>query len=201
MVQDPRQHSPAAQRNQGPILEVLRRLLPSSGVMLEIASGTGQHAAHFASSLPAWQWHPSDAESAARNSIAAWCQGLGNAHAPVQLDVLDNPWPGVPAQVDAVFCANMLHIAPPACCAGLLAGVARHLAPEGLLFLYGPFVETGVATAASNLAFDADLKRRNPSWGLRALSDVAAVASHHGLLLRERYARPANNLLLVFARS
>jgi SAM-dependent methyltransferase len=193
-----RRHSPAAERNQGPILEQLRRLLPARARVLEIASGTGQHAAHFAASEPGWEWQPTDAEPAALPSIAAWCEGLANVAAPVLLDVTAADWP-VPGSFDAVVCANMLHISPWATCAALVRGAAR-AAPEGLLVVYGPFVVDGEPTAPSNLAFDADLRGRDPSWGLRRLSDVRAEAAGAGWALRERVAMPANNQALVFGR-
>lgn len=195
---DPRRHSPAAERNGPPILAALQRLLPPAGVLLEIASGTGQHAAFCAAALPGWRWLPSDAEADALASIAAWCAALPNVAAPQQLDVLDARWPGVPAEVEAIYCANMLHIAPWACTAGLMQGAARHLAPQGLLLTYGPYLVDGEPTAPSNLAFDADLRARHPAWGLRRLADVAGVAADAGLRLRERLALPANNLLLVW---
>ncbi len=201
MTEDRRQHSPAAERNRAPILAELQRLLPASGLLLEIASGTGQHAAHFSAGLPGWQWLPSDFEAASLPSISAWSAGLGRVHTPLQLDVLQPHWPGVPAQVDAVFCANMIHIAPWACCAGLMQGAARHLSPQGLLIIYGPYLEDDVPTSPGNLAFDADLRARNLAWGLRRREDVAHEAAQAGLGLRERVAMPANNLLLVWARA
>lgn len=196
----PRPFSPAAERNAGPILAQLQRVLPAQGVMLEIASGTGQHAACFAAALPGWTWQPTDFDAESLLSIADWCAALPNVRAPLRLDVLADPWPGVPERVDAVFCANMIHIAPWACTAGLMQGAGRHLAPQGVLITYGPYLEDEVATAPSNLAFDEDLKRRNPAWGLRRLVDVAAVAREHGLTLAERVVMPANNLLLVWRR-
>lgn len=198
---DPRRHSPAAERNGPPILAALQRLLPPAGVLLEIASGTGQHAAFCAAALPGWRWRPSDAQAGALASIAVWCAGLPNVAAPLRLDVLDAQWPGVPAAVDAIYCANMVHIAPWACTAGLMQGAARHLAPQGLLLTYGPYLVDGEPTAPSNLAFDADLRARNPAWGLRRLADVAGVAADAGLRLRERLALPANNQLLVWERA
>lgn len=195
-----RRHSPAAERNAPPLLAQLQRLLPPAGLMLEIASGTGQHAAFLSAGLPGWQWQPSDVDAAALPSIAAWCEGLGRVRPALTLNVLDNPWPGAPAQVEAIYCANMLHIAPWACTAGLMQGAARHLSPTGVLITYGPYLEDGVATAASNLAFDADLRTRDAAWGLRRLPDVAAVADTAGLTLHERIAMPANNLLLVWRR-
>jgi SAM-dependent methyltransferase len=196
-----RRHSPAAERNGPPILAALQRLLPARGLLLEIASGTGQHAAFLSAGLPGWQWQPSDVEPGALPSIAAWCAGLPRVRPPLLLDVLDAAWPGVPAPLDAIYCANMIHIAPWACTAGLLQGAARHLAPSGLLITYGPYLLDDEPTAPSNLAFDADLRARNPAWGIRRLADVAGLAASAGLQLRERLDMPANNKLLVWARA
>jgi SAM-dependent methyltransferase len=198
---DERQHSPACERNREPIAAELQRVLPEQGLMLEIASGTGQHAAHFAAALPGWRWQPSDRDETGFASIRAWCCDLSNVSAPVLLDVRVDHWAAAPPQVDAVFCANMIHIAPWPCTAALMQGAARLLAPQGLLVTYGPYLEDGVATSPGNLAFDADLKARNADWGLRHLNDVAAQAAAVGLALRERVDMPANNLLLVWGRS
>ena len=195
-----RLHSPSAQRNQGPIAAVLQRVLPAQGTLLEIASGSGQHAAHCAATLPGWQWQPSDADVAALPSISAWCQGLANVRPPLHLDVMAPHWPGAPQPADALLCVNMLHIAPWPCCAALMQGAARHLAPTAVLLLYGPFLVDGEATAPGNLAFDADLRQRHPAWGLRWLHDVLAEAAKVGLHLHERVAMPANNLMLVLGR-
>jgi Protein of unknown function (DUF938) len=200
MNENLRRHSPAAERNGPPILAELQRVLPQSGTLLEIASGTGQHAAFCSAGLPGWHWLPSDFEASALASIQAWCAGLQRVHAPVQLDVLQPVWSGVPAQLDAIYCANMIHIAPWACCAGLMQGAARHLAPQGLLITYGPYLEDTVSTSPGNLAFDADLKARHPGWGLRRREAVAEEAARAGLALRERVSMPANNLLLVWCR-
>jgi SAM-dependent methyltransferase len=198
---DARRHSPAAERNAPPILAELQRLLPASGVMLEIASGTGQHAAHFAAGLPGWDWQPTDFDPAALPSIQAWCAGLARVRPPLRLDVLAQPWPAaLPRPVDAVFCANMIHIAPWACTAALMQGAARLLSPQGLLVTYGPYLEDEVPTAPGNLAFDADLRGRDPAWGLRRVAAVAAEAGVAGLQMQQRVAMPANNLLLVWAR-
>ena len=198
MNTEQRQHSPAAERNRVPLLQQLQRLLPPSGQMLEIASGTGQHAAHFASQLPSWQWQPSDPTEHSLASIAAGCAGLANVARPLALDVLVQPWPVPAASFDAVFCANMLHIAPWPTCSALMQGAQRCLRPSGLLLIYGPFIESGVTTAPSNLAFGADLRARNSAWGLRELPQVVAAAQMQGLQLQERVVMPANNLLLVF---
>lgn len=195
-------HAPAAERNKQPILEVLQRLLPARGMALEIASGTGQHAAHFAAGLPGWIWQPSEYDTASLASIGAWTAGMANVLPALQLDVLAADWP-LPAAaqaLDAIFCANMLHISPWPCCAGLMQGAARHLSPQGRLLTYGPYRVPGLATAPSNEAFDADLRARNPAWGLRDLDRVEAEAQRAGLALIEQTAMPANNLMLVFAR-
>jgi hypothetical protein len=198
---DPRLHSPAAQRNSEPILQQLRACLPAQGLMLEIASGTGQHAAHFSEGLPGWTWQPTDLEPQNLQSISAWCQSLPRVLAPVSLNVLSQPWPAaLPAVVDAIFCANMIHIAPWACTQALMQGAAPRLSPTGLLITYGPYLQDGVPTSPGNQSFDADLRDRNPQWGLRRLEDVAQVAAAAGLALQQRIAMPANNLLLVWAR-
>jgi hypothetical protein len=201
-MESSRRHSPAAERNREPILQVLRRVLPpQGGLALEIASGSGQHAACFGAALPRWRWQPSEADRPSLDSIAAWCEGLPNVPPPLQLDVLAPRWEGVPAAVDAVYCANMVHIAPWACCLALMRGAARHLRPGAPLLLYGPFIQDDVPTAPSNLAFDADLRARDPAWGLRRLADVADAARDAGLRFQETATMPANNLLLVFVRA
>lgn len=203
----PRLHSSAAERNRQPILQLLHTLLAPHGTALEIASGTGQHIAHFAAALPGWTWQPSDAAPENLDAIAQWCAdaGVRNVRAPVLLDVLDAHWPSsaapFSAPFDLMYCANMLHIAPWACCAGLMQGAACHLAPQGKLVTYGPYLEDGVATAPSNLDFDASLRQRNPAWGIRHLNDVSAAAAQAGLRLSQRHALPSNNLLLVFERA
>ncbi|KQP22173.1 DUF938 domain-containing protein [Pseudorhodoferax sp. Leaf267] len=198
------QRSLASERNRQPILEVLQRVLPASGAALEIASGTGQHVAFFARALPQWTWQPSDAVADAFGSIRAWCAQLGvaNVRAPVVLDVTHQDWPAAAsAGWDAIYCANMLHIAPWAACEGLMRGAARHLGAQGQLLTYGPYLEQGVPTSQGNLDFDADLRRRHPAWGIRAREDVQATAASAGLRLVQRVQMPANNLLLVFGRA
>lgn len=194
--------SPASERNRQPILDVLQAVLPASGTALEIASGTGQHVAFFAAAMPQWTWQPSDVTGDAFGSITAWCAqaGVANVRPPLLLDVLAPQWPVDGQTLDAVYCANMLHIAPWATCAALMRGAARCLAPHGLLITYGPYLEQDVPTAQGNLDFDADLRQRNPAWGIRALQDVQREAAAAGLRLAQRHAMPANNLLLVFAR-
>ena len=191
--------SPAADRNKQAILDALQRLLPRSARVLEIASGTGQHAHHFASACPGWVWHPTDAtDAAALHAIDARCRGLANVLPALRLDVLAQAWPAGLGRYNAVYCANMLHITPWPTCPALMQGAASHLAPGGHLLLYGPYRQDGVPTAPSNKAFDADLTSRNPQWGLRALPDVESEAVAQGLVLHEVVAMPANNLLVVF---
>jgi SAM-dependent methyltransferase len=192
--------APAAARNRDPILQVLRDRLPPAALILEIASGTGEHAVWFSSALPAATWQPTDMDPEALESIAAWrdSANLPNLLPPLRLDASTDVWPAI--QADAVVAINMLHIAPWAATQGLIAGAARILAPDGLLFLYGPFREAGRHTGAGNAAFDADLRARNPSWGIRDLNEVTALAATHGLTTCERIDMPANNLSVVFRR-
>jgi hypothetical protein len=169
-------------------------------MVLEIASGTGQHAAHFARALPGITWQPTDASAENLASIAAWVrdEALPNLAAPRALDVEARDW-GL-ERADAVFCANLIHIAPWSCTRALLAGAARVLPAGAPLVLYGPFREDGVPTAPSNERFDADLRARDPAWGLRALGEVIREAEAAGLVFDERVAMPANNLAVVFRR-
>jgi SAM-dependent methyltransferase len=192
-------HSAPADRNKDPILARLRGILGEHGTALEIASGTGQHVAWFAAALPGWEWQPTDADAEMLPAIAERIAqaGLGNVLPPLQLDVMA-PWPTFARAFDAIYCANMLHIAPWEACPALMAGAARNLRPGGVLVTYGPYFEQGVQPAPGNLAFDADLRSRNPAWGIRALHDVAAEANRAGLALSQRHEMPANNLLLVF---
>ncbi|WP_321868866.1 DUF938 domain-containing protein [Burkholderia ubonensis] len=192
--------APAAERNRGPILDVLRRVLPARGDVLEIASGTGQHVVHFAAGLPALRWHPSDPDAQARRSIAAWIAqaGLSNVDAPRAFDVRDAAWPF--AALDAIVCINMIHIAPWACAEALFAGASRVLRPGGVLVLYGPYRREGRHTAPSNAAFDAQLRSRDPSWGVRDLETVVALGLDRGLDCIEVVEMPANNLSVVFRR-
>lgn len=189
--------SPAADRNKQPILEVLTRLLPDHASVLEVASGTGQHAAHCAAARPGWRWQPTDADPDALPQIVARCAGLDNVAAPLLVDVL---YPGAlvpPGPFDAIYCANLLHIAPWTACAGLMRFAAHHLRPDGALVIYGPFFVEGEPASPGNLAFDADLRSRNPQWGVRHLADVLSEARSVGLSLQQRVAMPANNLVLV----
>jgi SAM-dependent methyltransferase len=200
---DARRYSPASERNREPILGVLREWLPERGHALELASGSGQHAVHFAAGLPGWRWQPSDDSSEAQASVAAWRAeaALPGLAAPIALDVLLRPWPVRAGHFDAVFCANLLHISPWPTCNALMHEGARCLKPGGVLLLYGPYVVPGRATAPSNLTFDAQLRARNPAWGLRDLGAVVEQARQAGLVLRDQRSMPANNLMLRFARA
>lgn len=196
-------HSPAADRNKEPILAQLRGLLGERGTALEIASGTGQHAVRFAEALAGWTWQPTDADPAMLPAIAERVAqaGLANVLPPRLLDVTAPGWPSFTTPFDAIFCANMLHIAPWEACPALMAGAARVLAPGGKLITYGPYFEKDVPPVPSNLAFDESLRARDPSWGIRQLDDVCEQARRAGLVLAQRHPMPANNLLLVFTAS
>lgn len=191
---------PAPERNAPPILEVLERILPSPGFTLEVASGTGQHAAHFCAALPEIRWQPTDVDETAIPSIDAWRveSGLDNFLPAVLLDVSSKDWPV--DQADSIFCSNMVHISPWESTLGLFRGAERILRPGGLVVIYGPFLERDVETTESNLKFDESLKERNPAWALRYLHDVEAVANEHGFELIERVPMPANNITVVFRR-
>ena len=191
-----KRRAPAAARNTGPIGDVLAEWLPSAGTVLEVASGTGEHALAFARRFPQLQWRPSDPDPLALQSIAAWrADGPANLLPAVALDA-SGEWPSVEA--DVVLNINMVHIAPWAAALGLVAGASGVLPQGGRLILYGPWIEDEVETAPSNLAFDADLKRRNAEWGLRRVGDFARAAERHGLRLIDRRAMPSNNLMLLF---
>jgi hypothetical protein len=198
--QDHRLHAPATLRNRGPILEVLRRVLPQSGLVLEVAAGSGEHAVFFAEAFPHLTWQPSDGDDRAMASIAAWRSeaALPNLRPPVQLDAAAPQWPV--AHADAIVCVNMIHIAPWEACVGLMAGAGRILPERGPLYLYGPFMEHGAHTSESNRAFDADLRARNRRWGVRNLDDVIALAAEHGIAYAETVRMPANNLSVIFRR-
>jgi SAM-dependent methyltransferase len=201
---DGRQYSPSAARNSGPIREVLARVLPRDGLVLEIGSGTGEHVVCFAKAIPGLRWQPSDADPAARASIAAWiaAEALANVRSPMAIDTRHEVW-GVEgdAPFAAILSLNMIHISPWDSALGLIAGAARLLRPDGVLYLYGPFMRSGAHTAPSNGAFDADLRRRDPRWGLRDIDDLVREASPQGLELREIVAMPANNHSLVFVKT
>ena len=197
---DARLFAPAVARNRAPIVAVLERVLPCQGLVLEVASGSGEHAAYFARAMSRLRWQPSDADPRARASIAAFCAeaGLPNLLPPLDLDAAAATWPIEAAA--AVICVNMIHIAPWSAARGLMAGAARLLPPKAVLFLYGPYKEAGRHTAASNEAFDADLRARDPRWGVRDLEEVAALARRHGFAHEESVVMPANNRSLVFRR-
>jgi SAM-dependent methyltransferase len=199
-MQQAAKSAPAAARNREPILRVLRDYLARPALVLEIASGTGEHAMWFSSALPDVTWQPTDHDPEALSSIAAWrdMSGPPNLLPPLRLDACADTWPV--AQADAVIAINMVHIAPWTAAQGLIAGAARVLTQGGLLFLYGPFREGGVHTSAGNVAFDTDLRARDPSWGIRDLDEITALAGQHGLIGPERTAMPANNLSVVFRR-
>lgn len=193
-----RRYSAAAARNRSLILEVLRERLPASGLVLEIASGTGEHIVHFAAHCPDLTFQPTDPSPESLDSIAAWiaAEGTGNVRPPIALDVLRAEWPVT--QSDAVYCSNMIHIAPWAACEGLVAGSARVLRPGGLLFIYGPFFRSGIETAPGNIAFDQDLRGRNPDWGIRHLDEVSELAKAAGFGAPEFTEMPSNNLCVEF---
>jgi SAM-dependent methyltransferase len=191
-------HAPATARNREPILAVLRNILPPSGLILEIASGTGEHVRFFAENLPHLDWQPGDPDPDALASIAAWSEGVPNIRPPLQLDASALDWPI--ARADASLCINMVHISPWAATEGLFAGAARLLPPGAPLYLYGPYRRDGVPTEPSNEAFDQSLKARNPEWGLRRVEDVIALATRTGLGFERLVEMPANNLSVIFRR-
>ncbi|SAL03795.1 DUF938 domain-containing protein [Caballeronia ptereochthonis] len=196
----PRRRAPAAERNRDAILSVLTRVLPQSGVVLEIASGTGQHAVHCAASLPQIVWQPSDPDAASRDSIAAWRAhaGLANLNAPLEIDVRNDEW-GI-GKVAAIVCINMIHIAPWEAAESLFRGAGARLGAGGVLYLYGPYRRNGSHTAPSNEAFDAQLRANDPRWGVRDMEAVEALGEKAGFTLEEIVAMPANNFSLVFGK-
>ncbi len=201
MSDDARQHAPSAARNRDPIWAVLRSELPACGLVLEVASGSGEHTVHFAELAgPGLVFQPSDPDPQARASIDAWAAAAGQANIlpAIALDAAADVWPI--ARADAVVCINMIHIAPWASAIGLVRGAARVLPPGGLLFLYGPYKRDGRHTAPSNAAFDADLRRRNPAWGVRDLEAVAGLATAAGFAAPAIATMPANNLCVRFRR-
>ncbi|MEX3634355.1 DUF938 domain-containing protein [Paraburkholderia sp. BR14320] len=197
---DARQYSPSAERNREPILAVLRDALPARGRVLEIASGTGEHAIWFAGALPGLDWQPSDADEQACESIAAWTAhaGLANVRAPLALDVHQPDW-GVDA-LDAVVCINMIHISPWSAAQALVDGAGRRLVDGGVLYLYGPYRRGGAHTAPSNEAFEQWLKSRDPGWGVRDMEAVVALGDAAGLTCERVVAMPANNFSLVLRK-
>ncbi len=193
-------HSPACERNQGPILEVLGPLLARSTHVLEIAAGTGMHAVHMAPALPHLRWQPSDVSTRSLQSIRAWqaLQPAENLAAPVALDVREADWPV--EDIDAIFNANMIHISPWSVTEGLMSGAGRLLSAGGLLVMYGPYKLDGAHTAESNARFDQSLRAQDPSWGVRDLVAVMVLADSHGLDFEQRVQMPANNQIVVFRR-
>jgi SAM-dependent methyltransferase len=194
-----RRTAPAADRNKGPILEVLRRHVAPGARVLEIAAGTGQHTAHLAPALRAAAWQPTDPDAPSRQSIASWTAELPQVAAPLPLWTT-SPWP-VEGPFDLLVCINMIHISPWAATLGLLDGAQRVLADGGLLYLYGPYRREGAHTAPSNAAFDASLRQRDPSWGVRDLEVVVAQAESRGLRRLDVVEMPANNLSVLFTKA
>jgi SAM-dependent methyltransferase len=200
-MSDPRRHAPATDRNREPILAILREVLPATGTVLEVASGTGEHAIHFARALTGLVWRPSDPDPVAIASIRAWAENarLPNLRPPLLLDAAAPDWP-VRGPVDAILCINMVHISPWEATEGLLRQSGKLLPVGGPLVLYGPYFQQGVETAPSNLAFDEDLRRRDSRWGLRQVEDVIALAESHGLHLDAVHPMPANNIIVVLRK-
>ena len=196
----PKDH-PSGERNKQPIAEVLRRLLPPAGTVLEIASGTGQHVVHFARALPGLIWQPSEADDALCEAIRERLRAaaLPNVREPLLLDVCNDGWVSMAA--DAIVCINMIHIAPWSATEGLLRHASRLLEPGELLILYGPFKQSGRHTAPGNAAFDASLRAQNPDWGVRDLDEVTKLAETYGFEQAEVVVMPANNLTVVFRRA
>ena len=198
---DLRRYAPATERNREPILAVLHQVLPPTGAILEISSGTGEHAVFMAPQLAPRYWIPSDPDPEARSSIKAWQQSApcDNICPPIDLDARSSEWLGESEQpITAIVNINMIHIAPKAAYLGLFAGAKRVLPIDGILYLYGPFKQGGVHTASSNEAFDASLRSQHPEWGIRDLEEIIAVAQSHNLALQKVYSMPANNLSVVF---
>ena len=200
MTDDPRRSAPHVARTAVPIATVLGEILPECGLVLELASGSGEHSLHFAQTFPQLLWQPSDPEPAALRSIEAWRaeSGLFNLLPPVSLDVRAATWPV--AQADAIICINMIHISPWPATAGLMRGAGRLLGEGAPLYLYGPYRRAGVETAPSNEAFDESLKARDPEWGVRELEAVAAKAEAAGLALERVVEMPANNISAIFRK-
>jgi hypothetical protein len=191
-----KRHAPATERNREPIIEVLAEILPADGVVLEVASGTGEHAAAFAERFPGLSWQPSDPDADSRGSIAEWCAGQANVLPPLDLDAASPHWPI--ERADAIVCINMVHISPWAATLGLMAGAKRLLPVGGPLILYGPYRRHGVPTVPSNEQFELWLKEKSPEYGLRYVEDVTAAAQ--GFALERLVEMPANNLMLVYRR-
>ena len=199
--EDLRRYAPATERNREPILAILQQVLPPTGTILEISSGTGEHAVFMAPQLAPRYWLPSDPNPDARASIAAWQQFApwDNMYPPIDLDASSSEWLVSSKQpITAIVNINMIHIAPKSAYLGLLAGANRILPIDGILYLYGPFKQGGVHTAPSNAAFDASLQSQNPAWGIRDLEEIITVAHSYNLELQQVYPMPANNLSVVF---
>lgn len=201
---DARKYAPATERNREPILEVLKRVLPPQGNILEIASGTGEHAIFFASRLAPCLWIPSDRDPLLRDSITAWKESreIDNLTAPLAINASESQWviETTEIKINAIVNINMIHISPWESCLGLMAGAGRILSSRGILYLYGPYKRGGKHTAPSNASFDLSLRGSNSSWGVRNLEDVVEVAKAAGLALQEIVAMPANNLSVIFQR-
>ena len=197
---DEKAFAPAAERNRNPILEVLREVLPETGLVLEIGSGTGQHVAHFAQALTGLEWQPTEYDETRLESIRAWVleSGVSNVRPVTRLDARDEHWPV--HRVDGIYCANVIHISPWSVAEGIFRGAERHLSDFGSLVLYGPFRFNGDWTADSNRAFDERLHVLNPEWGIRDVSDLQSLATQQGLHLSQVIDRPANNHCLIFQR-
>ena len=193
--------STAAERNKGPILDVLRPVLPKQGLVLEIASGTGQHVVHFATALPELRWQPTDADPQLRESIAdsVGTADLSNVNAALQLDVLKTPWPV--READALLCINMIHISPWTATVALFDGARDTLSADDVLFVYGPYRRDYHHTAPSNEVFDASLRARNPQWGVRDLEEVTRTAATAGFVREDVIAMPANNFSVIFRKT
>jgi Protein of unknown function (DUF938) len=200
-TEEQKRYAPATLRNRDVIAEALGRILPDHGTVLEIASGTGEHLAHFAEIFPNIDWQPSDYDEAGLISIDAWSvdAGLPNILSPMRIDAAAADWPI--GRADAILCINMIHISPWQAAIGLMAGAGRILTAGALLYLYGPFRQHGVILAEGNASFDASLKERDSDWGLRYVEDVAALADQAGLRLETIEPMPSNNLSLVFRKS
>ena len=197
---DPRLYHAHIARNREPILEVLRRALPPRGLVLGVASGSGEHAAYFANRLPTLLWQPTDPDPRALASIAAHRTPADtpNLLSPLRLDAMSEEWPV--QRADALVCINMIHITPWAACKGLVSGAERTLRSSGVLYLYGPYQINGRHTAQSNEEFDAWLRTQNAQWGVRDLAEVTDLAQRHGFSLAETIPMPANNLSVIFER-
>ena len=198
-----KQYAPATERNREPILKILSEILPSGSKILEVASGTGEHAVYFASKLPSCHWIPSDVSSESRSSITAWKndRALDNLSLPLSIDVTQDNWQQqVKTEIDGIVNINMIHIAPWQACLGLMEGAEQILPPSGILYLYGPYKREGKHTAVSNANFDRSLRDRNPQWGVRDLEQVIEAAANANLKLQQVIEMPANNLSVIFSR-